>query len=309
MLGTVGAIGAAIAAALPPSRREDELLGDTSDDLRRRAWAAGREGYVQAKSAAAAAYAAAEHEAREQGLSGEGVESVAETVRHKVETVAQAATEAAKQKAGFGEQEPAPNQDASRYGQAGFQDRGDGEPTRQASQRRSRPRRPQGRASEREPAAESGRIAVARPIGRARSPPGWRDVLWRVWEQIGKDNVSMIAAGVAFYSLLAIFPAITAFVSLYGLVADPAEVEQRLQLLGQVIPNDALGLIGDQLRSVASAGGGRLGLSAVSAILLALWSAGAGVRSLMTALNISYQEDEKRSFVRFTWWRSPSRSA
>ncbi len=130
VLGTVGfAIGAAIAAALPPSRREDELLGDTSDDLRRRAWAAGREGYVQAKSAAAAAYAAAEHEAREQGLSGEGVELVAETVRHKVETVAQAATEAAKQKAGFGEQEPGPNQDASRYGQAGFQDRGDGEPT------------------------------------------------------------------------------------------------------------------------------------------------------------------------------------
>ncbi len=109
----------------------------------------------------------------------------------------------------------------------------------------------------------------------------------------------MIAAGVAFYSLLAIFPAITAFVSLYGLVADPAEVEQQLQLLGQVIPNDALGLIGDQLRSVASAGGGRLGLSAVIAMFLALWSAGAGVRSLMTALNISYQEDEKRSFVRF----------
>ena len=89
----------------------------------------GPRGHVQAKSAAAAAYAAAEHEAREQGLSGEGVESVAETVRHKVETVARAATEAAKQKAGFGEQEPAPNQDASRYGQAGFQDRGDGEPT------------------------------------------------------------------------------------------------------------------------------------------------------------------------------------
>jgi membrane protein len=117
--------------------------------------------------------------------------------------------------------------------------------------------------------------------------------------QIGKDNVSIIAAGVAFYSLLAIFPAITAFVSLYGLVADPGQVQQQVQLLGQVIPSDAMKLIADQLRSVASAGTGRLGLSAVIAILFALWSAGAGVRALMTALNIAYQEQEKRSFISF----------
>jgi membrane protein len=128
---------------------------------------------------------------------------------------------------------------------------------------------------------------------------GWRDILWRVWDQIGKDNVSMIAAGVAFYSLLAIFPAITAFVSLYGLVADPGQVQQQVDVLGQVIPSDALDLIGGQLRSVASAGNSRLGLSALFAILIALWSAGAGVRALMTALNIAYQEEEKRGFVRF----------
>ncbi len=129
--------------------------------------------------------------------------------------------------------------------------------------------------------------------------PGWRDVLWRIWDQTGKDNISIIAAGVAFYSLLAIFPAITAFVSLYGLVADPSQVEQQIQLVGQVVPTDAVNLIGGQLRSVASAGTSRLGLSAVIAMLFALWSAGAGVRALMTALNIAYREDEKRSFVRF----------
>jgi membrane protein len=129
--------------------------------------------------------------------------------------------------------------------------------------------------------------------------PGWRDVLWRVWAQIGKDNVSMIAAGVAFYSLLAIFPAITAFVSLYGLFADPSQVQQQVNLLGQVIPSDALDLISGQLRSVASAGNQRLGISALIAILLALWSAGAGVRALMTALNIAYQEEEKRGYIRF----------
>jgi membrane protein len=120
-----------------------------------------------------------------------------------------------------------------------------------------------------------------------------------VWDRIGKDNVSLIAAGVAFYGLLAIFPAITAFVSLYGLLADPSEVQQQIQMLGRVIPSDALGLIGDQLRSVASAGTNRLGLSAVISLLIALWSAGAGVRALMTALNIIYREDEKRSFIRF----------
>ncbi len=129
--------------------------------------------------------------------------------------------------------------------------------------------------------------------------PGWRDVLWRVWAQIGKDNVSIIAAGVAFYSLLAIFPAITAFVSLYGIVADPGQVQQQLQFLEGVVPGDALALIGDQLHAVAAAGTSRLGLGAAIAIVIALWSAGAGVRALMTALNIAYQEDEKRGFIKF----------
>ena len=129
--------------------------------------------------------------------------------------------------------------------------------------------------------------------------PGWRDVLWRVFEQIGKDNVSIIAAGVAFYTLLAIFPAITAFVSLYGIIADPSQVQQQMQLLERVVPGDALALIGDQLHSVASARTSSLGLGALVATLIALWSAGAGVRALMTALNIAYQEDEKRGFIRF----------
>jgi membrane protein len=76
-------------------------------------------------------------------------------------------------------------------------------------------------------------------------------------------------------------------------------VQQQIQLLEGVIPSDALALIGDQLRSVAATGTGRLGLGAALAILIALWSAGAGVRALMTALNIAYQEDEKRSVIRF----------
>jgi membrane protein len=111
--------------------------------------------------------------------------------------------------------------------------------------------------------------------------------------------VSIIAAGVAFYSLLAIFPAITAFVSLYGLIADPSSVEKQVSALGQLMPSDALKLISTQLHSVVSAGSKRLGLSAVVSIVIALWSAGAGVRALMTALNIAYREEEKRGYVRF----------
>jgi membrane protein len=163
------------------------------------------------------------------------------------------------------------------------------------------PRRPMRRSVQQrapDPDADQGRGRSAeRPTEIPR--PGWRDVLWRVWAQIGKDNVSIVAAGVAFYSLLAIFPAITAFVSLYGIVADPSQVQQQIQLLQGVVPSDALKLIGDQLHAVAAAGTSRLGLGAAVAILFALWSAGAGVRALMTALNIAYQENEKRGFVRF----------
>ena len=129
--------------------------------------------------------------------------------------------------------------------------------------------------------------------------PGWRDILWRVWAQIGEDNVSTVAAGVAFYSMLALFPAITAFVSLFGLVADPNQVEEQFANLRGVIPDDAWSILNNQLTAVASAQSRSLGISALVALVIALWSAGAGVRALMTALNIAYDEQEKRGFFRF----------
>ena len=128
---------------------------------------------------------------------------------------------------------------------------------------------------------------------------GWRDILWRVWTQIGEDNVSIVAAGVAFYVMLALFPAITAFVSLFGLIADPAQVQAQFENLRGVIPDDGWRILNDQLTAVASARTGKLGISALVALVLALWSAGAGVRAMMTALNIAYHEREKRNFLRF----------
>jgi membrane protein len=128
---------------------------------------------------------------------------------------------------------------------------------------------------------------------------GWRDVLLRVWTGIGEDNVSVVAAGVAFYSMLALFPAISAFVSLFGLIADPNQVEQQFASLKGVVPDDAWSILNDQLIAVASAQSRSLGWSALLALLIALWSAGAGVRALMSALNIAYHEHEKRGFFRF----------
>jgi membrane protein len=133
----------------------------------------------------------------------------------------------------------------------------------------------------------------------AISAAGWRDILWRVWAQTGEDNISIVAAGVAFYTMLALFPAITAFVSVFGLIADPNQVGEQFAQMKGVIPDDAWNLLNTQLKAVASAQTQSLGISALIALVLAFWSAGAGVRALMTALNIAYDEQEKRGFVRF----------
>jgi membrane protein len=128
---------------------------------------------------------------------------------------------------------------------------------------------------------------------------GWKEVVLRVKEQITKDNVSIVAAGCAFYALLALFPAITALVSIYGLVADPASVEAQMNSLQQVAPTEAFGIIRDQVHAVASKGSTTLGWSAGLAIVLALYSASSGVKSLFTALNIAYEEEESRGFLRY----------
>jgi membrane protein len=130
--------------------------------------------------------------------------------------------------------------------------------------------------------------------------PGWRDVLWRVKDEMSRDNLSLVAAGVAFYALLAIFPAIAAVVSIYGLVADPQTVEQQLAATSQVLPEQARSIIEEQLTRVTSGASTALGFGAIIGLLLAIWSANKGTQSLITALNIVYDEEEKRGFVRLT---------
>lgn len=126
---------------------------------------------------------------------------------------------------------------------------------------------------------------------------GWKDILWRVYEEFQKDRVMAIAAGVTYYALLALFPAVAALVSIYGLFADPGTLQNHLEALSGVLPSGALEIIGDQVRRIASKGQGTLGLSFAIGLALSLWSANAGMKALFDALNIVYGEDEKRGFL------------
>jgi membrane protein len=109
-----------------------------------------------------------------------------------------------------------------------------------------------------------------------------------------------VAAGVVFYGLLALFPAISAFVSIYGLFADPDMVEETVSLLSGVIPADAMEPIEEQVDRVASAGRGSLGFAFLLSLAVALWSANAGMKAIIDALNVAYGERERRGFIRLT---------
>jgi membrane protein len=127
--------------------------------------------------------------------------------------------------------------------------------------------------------------------------PGWKDILWRTYEEFGNDRVMSVAAGVTFYALLALFPAIAALVSIYGLFADPATIEGHLSALSGVLPGGATEIIAEQVKRIAGQGGGTLGFSFVIGLAISLWSANAGMKAIIDALNIVYEEEEKRGFI------------
>jgi membrane protein len=128
--------------------------------------------------------------------------------------------------------------------------------------------------------------------------PGWKDVLWRTYEQINDDRLLAIAAGVVFYGLLAVFPAITALVSCYGLFADASTISGNLQTLAYMLPDGSFQIVQDQIARVLANGQAKLGLTFIFGLALALWSANAGVKAVIDALNVVYGEREKRSFIR-----------
>jgi membrane protein len=126
---------------------------------------------------------------------------------------------------------------------------------------------------------------------------GWMDIAWRVYEEIGNDRILAVAAGVTFYALLALFPAIAAFVSLYGLFADPGTINDHLASLAGLLPGGAIDVIGDQVKRITSKPGGTLGLAFFSGLAISVWSANAGMKAVFDALNVAYGESEKRNFI------------
>ncbi len=144
-------------------------------------------------------------------------------------------------------------------------------------------------------AAERGREATT----PAEIPPrGWRDVIARVYNDLSEHRILAIAAGVTFYALLAIFPAIAAFVALYGLFSDPATIGAHLNALSGLLPAEGMSIIQDQIHRVAAQGAAKLGVTSIIGLLVSLWSANAGMKAIFDALNVVYQEREKRGFFR-----------
>jgi membrane protein len=138
---------------------------------------------------------------------------------------------------------------------------------------------------------------------RADSPTqipvrGWRQVLSRAWQSSQEDNISLLAAGVAFFGFLALFPALISLVTLVGLIADPAKITQQVQSFTAGLPPASRQLISEQLNAITQSSGDALTIGLVVSLLAALWSASSGTSSLMTAVNIAYEEKETRSFLK-----------
>lgn len=133
-------------------------------------------------------------------------------------------------------------------------------------------------------------------------PQGWfaraKSITMAVFSEIGNDRVLAVAAGVAFYGLLALFPAITTLVSLYGLFKDPSSASADLATLTSMLPQSVVSIISDQITRIINNGSTTLSLAAAVSLLIALWSANSGMKAAMDALNVAYGVKETRSFIK-----------
>jgi membrane protein len=148
-------------------------------------------------------------------------------------------------------------------------------------------------------AAEPGR-------GRAAAAPwqiplrGWKDILWRTYGEISRGRLPFLAAGVTFFLLLATFPAIAAFVSLYGIFTDVAMVERHFARIADLLPRDAVHVISEEMVRITRQRNSTLGVTFAITTLISVWSANAGMKALFDGVNIAYDEIEKRSWLRRT---------
>jgi membrane protein len=130
-------------------------------------------------------------------------------------------------------------------------------------------------------------------------PRGWKDVLVRTWRSISENNIFLVSGGVTYAGLLALFPGLAALVSIYGLLMDPAQIEKQVDALSGVLPQETRQMLSGELHQLISASNGKLGVAAVVGLLLAIWSASRGMSGMITAMDIAYEQPERRGFVRF----------
>jgi membrane protein len=125
---------------------------------------------------------------------------------------------------------------------------------------------------------------------------GWKDIALRTYRDVGENRIMLVSAGVTFFALLAIFPAVAALVSVYGLVADASTINDQLASLQGIMPQGALDILGDQVKLLDEKGDATLGLSLLVSVALSVWSANGGMKHVFDALNLVYNEREKRNF-------------
>lgn len=129
-------------------------------------------------------------------------------------------------------------------------------------------------------------------------PRSWWRVIKHTAIDFVEDQILLIAAGVTFYGLLALIPALAALIALYGLFFNPIDVPHHVGMLSGFLPSEAISVISDQSQRIAAQSKGTLGAAFVIGLVVSLWSAMSGVTAIFSALNIAYGEREKRSFVR-----------
>ena len=168
--------------------------------------------------------------------------------------------------------------------------------------------RPENDRSGQRPATGRTAAAAAAPDdqgrGRHATAPwqipwkGWKDILIRTWHEFNRDRLLAVAAGVVFYALLALFPAITALVSSYALFAKGSTINNHLATLAGMLPSGAFDIVRDQVNRVLSKGDVKLGFAFAFSFLFAVWSANGGAKAMIDALNVAYEEEEKRGFFK-----------
>src|SRR5580658_8494358 len=160
-------------------------------------------------------------------------------------------------------------------------------------------KRPREQVENDQPISAQARRAKEQGRGRHAVVPwhipwaGWKDILWRVYDSVNDNRLLAVAAGVVFYSLLAIFPAVAAFVSLYGLIADASTIDTHLSLASGILPAGAVDILHEQIAKLVAKSDAKLSLGFMTGLGVALWSANAGMKAIIDALNVVYDEKEE----------------